>query len=361
LLSTIAFIFVLSVLVLVHEFGHFIIAKTLGVRVDVFSIGFGKKLFSCCKGDTEYRISLIPLGGYIKMAGDDPEQKREGKEWEFLSKPIAHRFAIIFAGPAFNYLLAFVLFSIVFFLGTGNLTTRIGEIKDGYPAQQAGLTSDDIVVAIDGQKVEYWHQLSEIIHSKVQKKEVDFSIKRQGELITLAIIPRVEKMKNILGQEVEIGLIGIGHSDELKVVRYGPVESILRGAQQTANLTALTCTALFRMFTGQMSLKESVTGPIGIFYITGKAAKMGFVYLLQIMASLSVSLGIVNLFPVPVLDGGHLLFLFIEKIKGKPVSVKFQENAMRVGLTVLVTLMLLIFYSDFKRFEIFTKIFSFFK
>ena len=361
MLSTIAFIFVLSVLVIVHEFGHFIVAKLCKVRVEIFSIGFGQKLMGFKMQDTEYRISMIPLGGYVKMSGDNPEEKRAGKSWEFLSKTIGQRAAIIFAGPAFNYIIAFLLFSLVFFIGMPNSTSKIGEVQDNYPAQQVGIQKGDRVIAIDGQTVELWGELSDIIHSKISQQEIVIEIQRNGQDMTLTVVPKVEKIKNLFGEDIKIGLIGIAPSDEVKIIRYGILKSIVLGAEQVLRLTQITCLALYRMITGQMSLRESVTGPVGIFIITGHAAKLGFVYLLQIMSMLSVSLAIINLFPLPVLDGGHLLFLLFEKIKGKPMSVKVQEVAMRIGISILVALMLFVFYNDFIRFGIIEKVVSFFQ
>ncbi len=360
MLSSIAFIFVLSVLVIVHEFGHFIVAKLLKVRVEIFSIGFGKKLLSRIHGHTEYRFSLVPLGGYIKLAGDNPEEKREGTDWEFLSKSVGERAMIVLAGPIFNYLIAFLLFSFVFFIGVPTSTSKIGEVKNDYPAQAAGLQKGDRIIFVDGQKIKFWEELSALIHEKTNGEQVSLQLQREDQVVALSIIPKVEKTKNIFGQEIKIGLIGIAPSDEVETVRYGLLESVRMGAQQVSELTKMTYLVLFRMITGKMSIKQSVTGPIGIFYITGAAAKLGLTYLLRIMAALSVSLAIINLFPLPVLDGGHLLFLGVERIKGKPVSIKVQEISARIGISVLIVLMVFVFYNDLMRYGIFEKIFTFF-
>ena len=355
LLSTLAFVFVLGVLVLVHEFGHFIVAKLMRVRVEVFSIGFGKKLYGIKRGDTEYRISLVPLGGYIKLSGDTPEEKRDGKSWEFLSKSPGERAAIVIAGPAFNYLIAFLLFSLVFFVGVPNLTSKIGMLKDNYPAQIAGIQQGDRILSIDGEKVELWGELSAIIYKKTDGKKISLRIEREDEIFTLKLIPNVESTNNIFGDDIKIGLIGIMPAEETKIVRYGLFESVKKGEERIVTLTQMTYFSLYRMTIGKMSVRDSLAGPVVIFKITGEAAKLGFVYLLQIMAALSVSLAIINLFPIPVLDGGHLLFLLFEKIKGKPVSMKVQEISARVGLSLLVVLMIFVFYNDLVRIGAFEK------
>ncbi|MBU0634258.1 MAG: RIP metalloprotease RseP [Candidatus Omnitrophica bacterium] len=356
MLSTIAFIFVLSFLVIVHELGHFIVAKLYKVRVEIFSLGFGKKLLSFKTGDTEYRLSLIPFGGYIKVTGENPEEKREGAPWEFLSKPVGQRAAIIFAGPAFNYVFAFLLFSCVFYSGMPHLASRIGEVRAGYPAYTAGIKAKDKIISIDGKKIRFWDEVSQIIHEKTEHEEIVVQLEREEKVLSLSVITTSETVKNLFGQEVKIGLIGISPSDEVILVRYSMGESFKLALLQVVKLTKITAIALYKMLTGQMSARESITGPVGIFYITGEAARLGFVYLLQLMGVLSVSLAIINLFPLPVLDGGHLLFLFFEKIKGRPLSFKTQELAARIGLSLIVTLMVFIFYNDFIRFGIFDKI-----
>ncbi|MFH2138288.1 MAG: RIP metalloprotease RseP [Candidatus Omnitrophota bacterium] len=360
MLSLIAFIFVLSVLVIVHEFGHFIIAKAMKVRVETFSIGFGKKLFSFKWADTEYRVSAIPLGGYVKMAGDNPEEKREGEKWEFLSKSLGKRAAIVAAGPIFNYVFAFLVFSLVFFIGFAVPRATIGDITDGYPAQIAGLQAGDKILSIDGVDVSTWEEMSSIIHQKTENKEVAFNVQRGDKLMFLNIVPKVIEDKNLLGDTVKVGLIGIAPSEDVMFVRFGPGESVLRGAGQVWTVTQVTYKVLFRVITGKMSARASLTGPIGIFKITGEAAKMGFTYLLQMMALLSVSLAIINLFPIPVLDGGHLVFMIVEKIKGKPVSVKSQEIASRIGFSLLIALMMFTFYNDLMQYGFFDKAFKFF-
>jgi regulator of sigma E protease len=359
LLSTVAFLFVLGVLVFVHELGHFIVAKLVKVRVEVFSLGFGKPLWKFKKGDTEYRISMIPFGGYVKPAGENPEEPRKGEPWEFLSKPVGQRAAIIAAGPLFNYICAFLLLVLVYFVGVPNLTSRIGLVKEGYPAYEVGLKENDKIVSVDGQKVQLWDQLSQIIHEKTEQKPVTLEVQRDAKLINVSVVPKVESIKTLLGEDKKIALIGIGPSDETQVVRYGFFSSIREGAQQVVFRTKMIFFALYQMCAGKISPRE-MAGPVGIFQITGHAAKLGFIYLLDLMALLSINLAIINLFPIPVLDGGHLVFLLWEKIRGRPASLKVQETATRIGFSLLMVLMVLVLFNDLSRIGLFEKVLELF-
>ncbi|MBI4335179.1 MAG: RIP metalloprotease RseP [Candidatus Omnitrophica bacterium] len=357
--SIIAFLFVLSVLVIIHEFGHFIAAKRQGVKVEKFSFGFGPKLFGVKKGDTEYIVSLVLLGGYVKLAGDEPGLAR-GESFEFLSKSVWQRFKIIFFGPLLNYLLGFVLFWFIFFAGSPTATNKVGAILDGYPAKAAGLQKDDRIIAVDGKPVKYWEELTEVIHNKKEGDLVLIIERRDPFHMRGGIdkkwtheirVPPVRKeITDIFGKKRGISLIGIGPSDEIVSVRYGFLNSGLKAMQQVYKLTEATYKSLLFIVTGKMSMKESVTGPIGIFIITSRAASMGVIYLLQMMAVLSASLAIFNLLPLPVLDGGHILFLLIEKIRGRPLSARRQEIVAQIGLAFLISLMLFVLYTDIIRF-----------
>lgn len=352
MLSIISFLFVLSILVIIHEFGHFIIAKKEKVKVEKFSFGFGPKLCGIKKGDTEYIISLVPLGGYVKMAGDEPSSVK-GESGEFLSKSVAQRFKIIFFGPLLNYVLGFLLFWFVFMVGAPVATNKIGDLLDKYPAKTAGLQKGDRILSVDSKPTKYWEDLTDIIHDK---KEGDLSLVVEREtgagkkVLNVKVTPVRKETKDLFGQKRSISLIGIAPSDEVVRVKYNVLGSFLKAGRQVYKLTEVTYKAFLFIITGKMSMKESVTGPIGIFIITSKAAQLGMVYLLQMMAVLSISLGIFNLLPIPVLDGGHILFLIIEKIKGKPLSTKAQDMATQVGLALLMALMLFVFYADILKF-----------
>jgi len=360
MLSLASFIIVLSILVIAHEFGHFIVAKRMGVRVEKFSIGFGPEIAGITKGGTRYSVSIIPLGGYVKLAGETSLEGIKGEQWEYLSRTVGERARIIFAGPLLNYILAFLIFSFVFMAGNPTLTTKIGKVMPGYPAESAGLKIGDKVLNINGNKVVYWEDITRIVHAS-KNKETRLLINRNGQEVSILVIPKSEDMKTIFGSRKNISIIGIAPSDEVVYVKYGFLKSIYMGAEKLWTLTYITCRALWASATGAIPVKESMTGPIGIFYITGQAAKLGLVYLLQLMGVLSASLAIFNLLPVPVLDGGHILFLMIEKIRRKPVSIKMQENVTQAGMGLLIVLMVFVFYNDFMRFGIFEKIAQIFK
>jgi len=360
MLSLVSFIVVLSVLVIVHEFGHFIVAKKMGVRVEKFSIGFGPEIAGITKGETRYSISIVPLGGYVKLAGETSLEGAKGERWEYLSRTVGEKMRIIFAGPLLNYILAFLIFSFVFMAGSPTLTSKIGKIMPGYPAESAGLKIGDKILNINGKDVVYWEDVTNIVHTN-KNTEMKLLLERDGRQITLLVTPKPQDIKTIFGSKKNISIMGITPSDEIVYVKYGFLKSIYMGAEKLWMLTYITCRALWASVTGAIPVKESMTGPIGIFYITGQAAKLGIIYLLQLMGILSASLAIFNLLPVPVLDGGHILFLAIEKIRRKPVSIKTQENVTQVGMSLLIVLMLFVFYNDFMRFGIFEKIAHIFK
>ncbi|MDO8536415.1 MAG: RIP metalloprotease RseP [Candidatus Omnitrophota bacterium] len=359
-MSLIYFLIVLSVLVLVHEFGHFIAAKRIGIRVEKFSFGFGPKLFSVKKGDTEYLISAIPLGGYIKMSGDEPGESLTGKSFEFLSRSIWERFLVIFAGPFLNYVLAFLIFSVIFMFGNPTLTTEVGSLLKDYPAQMSGLAVGDKVIKADGKDVKYWEDMTEIIHKHIEGP-IKLTIDKNGKISEIEIQPVIREVKDIFGKSTKIALLGIAPSQKIESVRYGFFDSFSKGFKKVIDLTAITYKAIWSIITGRLSVKESMTGPIGIFIIAGKAAQMGLIYLFHLMAMLSASLAIFNLLPLPVLDGGHILFLFIERLRGKPLSVKTQENIANVGVGLLILLTVFIFYNDIMKFGVIDNIMKLFK
>lgn len=347
-------------LVIVHEFGHFIAAKRTGVRVEKFSIGFGPKLFSIRKGDTEYLISAIPLGGYVKMAGDDPAGHLTGRKYEFLSRSIIERFNIIFAGPLLNYLLAFLIFSVIFMFGSPTLTTEVGSLLKDYPAEKAGIVIGDKVMKVDGKDVKYWEDMTALIHNHFEGP-IRLTIERKGVTQEVVIQPVIREMKDIFGKNTKIALLGVAPSQRIENVRYGFFDSFRMGFNKLMNLTALTYKAIWSIVTGRLSVKESMTGPIGIYVITGKAAQMGLIYLVHLMAMLSASLAIFNLLPLPVLDGGHILFLIVEKLRGKPLSIRAQEAISNIGVGLLILLTVFIFYNDIMKFDVFGGISKLFK
>jgi regulator of sigma E protease len=355
MIAFISFIAVLSILVIVHEFGHFIVAKRMGVRVEKFSIGFGPEIFGLTRNETRYKVSLVPLGGYVKLSGETSAEEIKGQKWEYLSRSVGERARIIFAGPVLNYAMAFFIFAVVFMIGNPTMTSKVGKIIPGYPAEKAGIEPGDKIVKINNKDVKYWEDVTKIIYSN-KAPEIELVIERNNVLIHSRVGTHAQEFKTMFGSKKKASIIGIAPSDEIVYVRYGIMQSFYMAGEKLLTLSYITYRALWASITGAIPFKESITGPVGIFYITGQAAKLGIRYLLQLMAVLSASLAIFNVLPVPVLDGGHLLFLGIEKLRRKPLSYKAQENITQVGLYLLIFLMVFVFYNDFMRFGIFEKI-----
>jgi len=348
MLSLITFFLVLGVLILIHEFGHFIAAKKVGVKVEEFSLGFGPKLLGRKKGDSEYMIKAIPLGGYVKLAGDNQEEYK-GNPDEYLSKKPSQRAAIIFSGPLLNYIMGFIFFWFIFFTGYPTLTTKIGGLLDGYGAKEANLLIGDKIIGIDEKPVSTWEDMQIIIHSKKAPSVVRLSILRDNKKYTIDVKVKEGQVDDQLGQKRSIGLLGITPSGEFIKIRHGLIESLYLSAKKTWTITAMTYTALWRMITGKMSARDSMTGPLGIFYMTSQVAQIGPIAVLHFIAVLSLSLAIFNLLPFPVLDGGHILFLIIEKIRGRYLSLKAERIVTRIGMTVLLSVVLLVTYNDILR------------
>ena len=355
------FLAVLSILVIVHEFGHFWVARLFGVKVERFSIGFGPTLFTFRSSKTEYCVSAIPLGGYVKLAGEHPQevQASMSKE-EFLARSVGVRSAIILAGPGVNYLLGFLLFSSVFFLGNPQVTSRIGQVLPASPAQGAGLLPGDRIISLDGKSVLYWEEVTAGIRRKAGGT-LQISIDRAGSIVAVEVTPAIRQMKNLFGQTIRQSQIGIAPAGEIVKIRYGFWESLAKGGQKLIDFTGVTFHSLWAILSGSLPVRESLTGPIGIFFVTQEAAKLGFVYLLQVMAFLSASLAIFNVLPIPVLDGGHLFFLLLEKIRRRPIAIRVQEMTHQVAVFLLISLVILIFYNDLVRFGILGKLLAIFK
>jgi regulator of sigma E protease len=329
-------------------------AKKMGVKVEIFSIGFGPKIWSIKRGDTLYAVSAIPLGGYIKMAGEEPGEEKTGADWEFYSKPIYKRFNIVVAGSVFNYILGFILFSMIFMIGAPVPTSRIGRILEGYPAERAGLKENDKIIEIDGKEVKYWEEVLDIIHNKGKDDITRLAVDRDGDLLRFALSGRSEEQKDMFGKPVKTTMIGIAPSDEVDYVRHGIVKSISMGGRTLWNITTLSYRVIWGLLTGSVPV-NMVGGPIMIAAVTGKAAKMGITHVIWISALISASLAIINLLPFPVLDGGHVLFLAIEKIKGRPVDKKVQEVVQQVAIVLLIAFFLLISWNDILNFPKYLK------
>ncbi|HAH20040.1 MAG: RIP metalloprotease RseP [Omnitrophica WOR_2 bacterium GWF2_43_52] len=352
--SLLIFIAILSIMIVVHEFGHFIVARKLGIRVENFSMGFGPKLLKYKKGFTEYSLCLIPFGGYVKLSGDSWEECKS-QSHEFLSRKPIERAGVIFAGPLLNYLLAFVCFWLVHSIGYPQLTTKVGDTIPELPARSAGIVKEDVIISVDGKPVRYFSELQNIIYTK-RASEVELEILRNNEKIRLPVGLQSKVKKNILGVERRINVIGVIPIGEAVFVKQNFFGAFEYAGKSLWELTSITVQALFRLFTGSMPLRESVTGPLGMFYITSEAVKMGINAVLHLMAVLSVSLCIFNLLPFPVLDGGHLFFLGLEKLRGRHLNQKIEEKIHRVGFSLIICLAVFVFLNDVINFGVWEKI-----
>ncbi len=348
MIALLIFLIIFGVLIIVHEFGHFIVAKKSGVTVESFSIGFGPKLLRRKKGGTEYLVSLIPLGGYVKLAGDNLEEYK-GKPDEYLSQSVKTRTGIIFCGPLLNYILGILIFWFVFFTGFPAATSRVGEVLDNYGAKEAGLKPQDKIIAIEGKKVILWDDLQKNIQERKSQLSVNLSILRENKEFIVPVKIKAKEFTDIFGKKHTLGLIGITPSDETIKLKYGFLKSFSLSVGQTWKITTVTYAGLWQVITGKLSMRESMTGPLGIFYITAKAAKFGLVAVLHLLALLSISLAIFNLLPLPVLDGGHLFLLGLEKIRGKALGAKAERWVTQAGMTLMICLAVLVTFNDIVR------------
>jgi len=432
-----AFLGGLAALIFVHELGHFLVARKCGVVVEKFSLGFGPKIFGYKSGGTEYLLSAIPLGGYVKMKGEDYEADSLTQEGSFAGATVQRRLAIAFAGPFFNILFAIAIYWVVYLSGVQTLGLVTGTIRPESPALAAGLQMGDKIVKIDGNPVKFWDQLQKIVHASPGKsldfqiergasllnfaitpvseettdlfgdkktvgligitplvrnityvkkdsaaeksglkvgdqllavdgkpifgwgdlkpaavdqpgKKLDFRVLREGREIIVSVTPEPKEVEDEQGKKVKIGVIGIGMSGEMVEESYGVFGAINRSLQETGRLIYLIGVSIKKMVFGSIPA-DSIGGPILIFQIYGEQAEQGFNELIRLTALLSINLGLLNLLPIPVLDGGHILFFLIEMIKGKPLSEKSRERAQQVGIFMLLSLMVFAFYNDIMR------------
>ncbi|MDA8423166.1 MAG: RIP metalloprotease RseP [Nitrospiraceae bacterium] len=422
-MTLIYFLIVIGILVFVHEFGHFIMAKRAGVRVEKFSLGMGPKIAGFKKGDTEYVLSALPLGGYVKMAGENPDEEPTGAADEFQSKTVWQRVKIAATGPLTNIVLAFLIMPIVFMVGTysegpakvgyvepgspaehsgflaGDLIEKIdgrsisdwtealsliavnpntdvtvlvdrqgkqetltlrpatatelkigmsglipdmpaeiGKLKPGFPAEKAGISVNDKVLAVDGKTIYHWNQFSTIVRDSKGKK-LALLIERGGKRIEKTVTPIEDSGRFVIGVEPVMRLV---------FKKYGFLESIRLGFDKTIESIDLTFITLKKLVTFGLSIK-TLGGPVMIAQMSGQAASAGLSSFLSLLAMISISLGILNLLPIPVLDGGLILFLVIEAIRKKPVSRKVMEVSQSIGAAVLITLIAVVSYNDIMR------------
>lgn len=343
------FLFILGVLVVVHEFGHFIVAKKLKVKVERFSFGFGPCLLKKKKGGTEYCVSAVPLGGYVKLSGDSL-QEFKGAPDEYLARPCGQRAMIVLFGPLLNYILGFLCFWFIFFAGYPALTARVGGVMDGFGAKDAGMLAGDRIIAVEGIKVNLWEELQTAVKDRKEGDRVRVLVMRDGTELAFDVKIKQQQLSDATGRRHSVGLIGISPAEEVTKVRHGPVAALFLGITRTWDLTRTIYRTLWSMLTGRLSFKESVTGPLGIFYITSQAAHLGITPLLFLVAGLSISLAVFNLLPFPVLDGGHIFLLGVEKVRGKAIGQKAEQLITQIGMAALILLAAIVTYNDILRF-----------
>ncbi len=428
--STLAFLFVLGVLIFVHELGHFLMARRIGVRVLTFSLGFGPKLLNIKRGDTEYCISAIPLGGYVKMAGENPEDTRTGAADEFLSKGKWQRFQVLVMGPIMNLLLSFVVMSVVLFQGAQvpafeQQAVVIGSFADKSVGEKAGLKVGDRVATVDGKPTDNWDQFSLAIVAKA-KREVGLGVVRDGKPVQITVVPRGEGKYQIgdIGilpvvhpqvEDVSVGepaaqaglrkgdvLLDLGdqrniayerliptirasegkplearikrggtpmtltvtpqkigdyfmigaqfNSLEMRTVDPGPLEAVKLSVQKNYEWAAMIFQTLGGLFTHETSVKQ-LMGPVAIADLSGTAAHLGWIPLFSLMAMISLNLGLLNLMPIPVLDGGHIFILALEGLARRDFSMKVKEKMLLAGFVLLLMLMVTVIYNDLMRIQ----------
>ena len=350
------FIVLISVLVFVHEFGHYWVARRCGVKIERFSIGFGPELFSWIDGHgTRWRFALLPLGGYVKMFGDaDPasspdkeaiiHMNDDDKKVAFFYQPVARRAAIVFAGPLFNYVFAWVVLAIVFMtLGQPFTKPVVHALMENMPAAASGIQPGDTITAIDGNEIQRFEQLQQYVRLR-PAQTVKLDVKHGDVTREITVTLARDNMKDRFGQEHPIGMLGI-KAQGLAYVKLNPVQAVGAAVMQTIDFSKTTLIAMGQIIMGERSSSE-LGGPLRIAQMSGEMADEGFVPWLMLMVIISVNLGLINLFPIPVLDGGHLAFYAVEAAIGKPISIQVQEMFYKAGMSVVMCLMVFAFWND---------------
>ncbi len=341
---------VIGFLIFIHEFGHFLAAKLMGVKVEVFSLGFGPRLIGFTFGETEYRISLVPLGGYVKLYGEHPEAISSGiKEKAYAFKKPWQKAVIVIAGPLANFILPIFIFWFLFAVaGSSIIPARVGEVLPNSPAKRAGIQKGDEIIEVNGKKVRSFEEIILYLRTNNKVNTVQLKIKRGNKILELYIKPEYKEGYNIFGKKTKIPFLGIKASQEIIHKTYNPVKAFVLALQKVWEITSLTFIAIFKLFTGQLPF-STLGGPITIGKIAGDTARLGFYPLLSFTALLSINLGIINILPFPMLDGGHLVLLGIEAIRREPLSLRTQEIIFKIGLALIIALSIAVFYNDIIR------------
>ncbi len=339
---------VLSVLIFFHELGHFTAARFFGVQVDVFSIGFGKKLYSKMIGKTEWSISSIPLGGYVKMKGQDDTDptKISYDDDSYNSKKPWQRIIILLAGPFANFLMAFLLYLAISYMGVPKLLAYVGEVGKDTPAYQTGLQKEDKIVQINGNNILYWENIGK--HINESKGNISLIVERDQTLVTLQLKPEVIDDQNIFGEKITRRIIGISPLDKQTTVHYGFIDGFTYAWEETKKASLLIFKSVQKLITGVVST-DKLGGIITIVDVTAQASSAGILSLFFFTALISVNLGVLNLLPIPALDGGHIMFNLYEMLRGKAPSDNAMYYITLVGWAMLISLMLLGLYNDVNR------------
>jgi len=360
----IPFLFVLTIVVFFHELGHFLVARWCGIKVMVFSIGFGPELLGFNdRYGTRWKLAAIPLGGYVKFFGDenaasvpdtDSIEKMQPQERavSFFHQPVRARAAVVVAGPLANFILAIVIFAGVFALyGKQIATARVDAIQAGSAAAEAGFQAGDLVVSIDGRAIDSFSDMQRVV-SVNAGKPLDIKVDRGGTTVALTAVPALKEIKDNFGNVHRIGVLGISRSmapEDVKTQSVNPLSALWMGVEETWFVIDRTVNYIGGVVTGREAA-DQLGGPIRIAQVSGQVATAGIVALIHLAAVLSVSIGLLNLFPVPLLDGGHLMFYAIEAARGRPLSEKAQEVGFRIGFAIVVMLMVFATFNDILHF-----------
>ena len=356
-----AFLFVLTLIVFIHELGHYLVARWCGVRVEVFSVGFGREIIGFDdRHGTRWRLSLIPLGGYVKFFGDFNEASMPDPEVDKMSaadravalpfQPVWKRAAIVAAGPLANFLLAIVIYAATFMLvGQQIMPPKVAGVVPGGAAAQAGFQPGDLILSIDGKPVESFADIQRIVSLRAGDR-LSFDVERKNQLITLEVVPQNTEVTGLGGKQRmgRIGLQGVADINQMVVKTYGPGEAVVMAVRETGRVINDNLRFITRAFEGKADLSQ-LSGPIGIARVAGEVASISLISLIALAAMLSVSIGLVNLFPIPILDGGHLVLLAYEGVVGRPLNPMVQEWAFRAGFVLLIGLMIFSVVNDVTR------------
>jgi len=349
---------ILGLLILVHEWGHFITARKCGVKVEQFALGFGPKLFGWVYDGTEFCLCAIPLGGFVKMAGDERD-KCLGHSDEYFTKSPGQRALIILMGPVVNLILAYLCFWVVFMIGyvdmdlsNQKLAPVVGQVLEHSPAQKAGLKSGDKILSINGRLIVHWTELQDLVSSSTSNLLV-LTVERAKQDFSVQISPEETDQQDIFGRlhktrRIGVGPMPISNAKDIVITRYGFFESFVKAGQELWDITVKTYEALYEMAIGARSPKEAM-GIVGMFFVIKFALTIGFAFVLHIVGIISASLGIFNLLPLIPLDGGHLFLIGLEKLRGKALSLKTDLFITKAGFALIIILALFVFYSDFER------------